>query len=181
LSAITYEVNFNRTSQTLNTQFSDYVNNTLFPQGLGVLTDALDLAVFESVPPELNNTLSARTRAALAEFPADWSIYKYLPVNSDLHSFRTIEFKLPQKIILYPKLRLPGLFTLRPILPRQRYTPLSKQHRPTCRRYRVPQRRARRRAPDCSIQAQPSSLDNVRNEASSHRERVLARVRPCPR
>lgn len=99
---ITYEVNFNTTSQIFNTQFSDFVNNTLFPQGLGVLTDALDLAVFENVPPELNNTLSASTRAALAELPADWPVYQYLPVNSDLLIFRTIESKPPTNDTLSP-------------------------------------------------------------------------------
>jgi choline dehydrogenase len=99
---ITYQVNFNTTSQIFNTQFSDYVNNTLFPQGLGVLTDALDLAVFESVTPELNSTLSASTRKALAELPADWPVYQYLPVNSDLLIFRTIESKPPTNDTLSP-------------------------------------------------------------------------------
>jgi choline dehydrogenase len=98
---ITYEVNFNTTSQIFNSQFSDFVN-TLFPQGQGVLTDALDLAVFENVPPELNNTLSASTRQALAELPADWPVYQYLPVNSDLLIFRTIESKPPTNDTLSP-------------------------------------------------------------------------------
>lgn len=99
---ISYEVNFNTTSQIFNTQFSDFMNYTLFPQGQGVLTDALDLAVFESVPPELNSTLSASSRNALAELPADWPVYQYLPVNSDLLIFRTIESKPPTKDTLSP-------------------------------------------------------------------------------
>jgi choline dehydrogenase len=99
---ITYQVNFNTTSQIFNTQFSDYVNYTLFPQGKGVLTDALDLAVFESVTPELNSTLSASTRADLAQLPPDWPVFQYLPVNSDLLIFRTIESKPPTNDTLSP-------------------------------------------------------------------------------
>jgi len=99
---ITYEVNFNTTSQIFNTQFSDFVNYTLFPQKLGVLTDALDLAVFENVPPEFNNSLSASTKVALAQYPSDWPVYQYLPVNSDLLIFRTIESKPPTNTTLAP-------------------------------------------------------------------------------
>jgi hypothetical protein len=87
---ITYEVNFNTKSQIFNTQFLDYVNNILFPQGLGVLTDALDLAIFENVPPELNSKLSASTRKALAELSPDWPVYQYLPVNSDLLRYHRV-------------------------------------------------------------------------------------------
>jgi len=99
---ITYEVNFNTTSQIFNKQFSDYVNNTLFPQGLGVLTDALDLAVFESVPPEFNSSLTPSLKAALDALPSDWPVFQYLPVNSDLLIFRTIESKPPEPSELSP-------------------------------------------------------------------------------
>ena len=99
---ITYQVNFNTTSQIFNTQFSDYVNNTLFPQGLGVLTDALDLAIFEGVPPAFNSSLSASTQQAIAQLPSDWPVFQYLPVNSDLLIFRTVESKPPIGTTLSP-------------------------------------------------------------------------------
>lgn len=99
---MTYQVNFNTTSQIFNTQFSDYVNNTLFPQGLGVLTDALDLAVFENVPPAFNSSLSESTQQTLAQYPADWPVFQYLPVNSDLLIFRTVESKPPIGTTLSP-------------------------------------------------------------------------------
>jgi choline dehydrogenase len=66
---ITYEVNFNTTSQIFNSQFSDFVNYTLFPQKLGVLTDAVDLAVFENVPPESTTLFRLAPRQLLFSTP----------------------------------------------------------------------------------------------------------------
>lgn len=99
---ITYEVNFNTTSQIFNKQFSDYVNNTLFPQGQGVLTDALDLAIFEGIPTAFNGTLTPPTQSAVSALPSDWPVFQYLPVNSDLLIFRTIESKPPESFTLSP-------------------------------------------------------------------------------
>jgi len=99
---ITYEVNFNSTSQIFNAQFSDYVNNTLFPQGQGVLTDTLDLAVFKGIPTAFNSTLTPNTQAAINALPPDWVVFQYLPVNSDLLIFRTVESKPPENTIISP-------------------------------------------------------------------------------
>ncbi|CZR58637.1 related to choline dehydrogenase [Phialocephala subalpina] len=98
---ITYEVDFNTTSQIFNTQFADFANSS-FSQGLGILTDAVDLSIFEGVPPEFNTSLSPKTQAALSQLPCDWPIYQYLPVNADLLIFRTVESKPPTNTTLAP-------------------------------------------------------------------------------
>lgn len=88
------QVNFNTTSQIFNQDFAESANK-LFGQGKGILTDALDIQVFENVPPQFASTLSANTTAALAELPSDWPVFQYLPVNSDLLIFRNIANKPP--------------------------------------------------------------------------------------
>jgi choline dehydrogenase len=74
----------------------------LFPEGLGVLTDAFGFAIFEKFRAEYNSTLTPSTRSALEQLHSDWPVYKYLPVNSDMLMFRAIESKLPTNTTLSP-------------------------------------------------------------------------------
>jgi choline dehydrogenase len=90
-----HQLNFNTSNQFFVQSVADLNNNTLFPQGKGILTDALDLTSFEGVPPEFNSSLSVNTKKGLEAFPPDWPPFAYLPVNSDLSIFRTVESRPP--------------------------------------------------------------------------------------
>lgn len=98
----TYQINMNSTSQEFNTDFVNFVNDTLFPQGQGILAATLDMAVFEGIPPQFASTLSNKTLSALAQYPKDWPVFQYLPVNGDLVLFRTVESKPPIGTLVTP-------------------------------------------------------------------------------